>query len=401
MTLRHLTRIAAIAGIACLPLALSAAVGPDGPDRRLQPSWDDQGPDVPIRGNHHGHDDEGDDESNEPACSTHALLLRKACFADRKDDYLVHLADCAYVTPKADAHECRMEALAEAGEKAEECQDVFGARLDLCDLVGEARFDLELDPGDFVDPNEIGDTVAPNPYWPLTAGHTHVVVADGEVAVVSATDEVREVGGIPCRVVRDLAFEEEVDDGEVEYAAVEVTRDWYAQHVNGDIVYCGENTYEIEDGLIDNTDGSFANGVDRARAGYLLRAAPVVGEGDRQEMATDEAEDYVEYVDLATSPSVEEGGEPFFRCDGDCLQTFEVNPHDPGAAEYKYYRAGLGFVLATKLDEDGEPTGEREEVTCIGDSIEVLEDPSCGIADPEALLEALCAWAPDALCEDD
>ena len=32
----------------------------------------------------------------------------------------------------------------------------------------------------------------------------------------------------------------------------------------------------IEDELIDNTDGSFAHGTDRARAGVLLRAFPVV-----------------------------------------------------------------------------------------------------------------------------
>ena len=57
-------------------------------------------------------------------------------------------------------------------------------------------------------------------------------------------------------------------------------------------------------------------------------------------------------------------------------------------------------MLATKL-EDGEPTGEREEVTCVGASLDVINDPACGIADPAALFEALCAWAPEALCLDD
>jgi hypothetical protein len=219
---------------------------------------------------------------------------------------------------------------------------------------------------------------------------------------VTATDEVRDVGGLPCRVVRDLVFEEaEEEDGNIEYEAIEVTQDWYAQHVSGDVIYCGENTYEIEDGLIDNTDGSFANGTERARAGYLVRAFPVVGEGDRQEMATDEAEDFVEYVSLTATPSDDEGGDvEAYPCDGGCLQTFEINPHDPGEGEYKYYLPGTGFVLATKLDEDRQPTGEREEVTCIGDSLEILNDESCGIADPAALFDALCSWAPDALCPD-
>lgn len=336
-------------------------------------------------------------------CSTHAKLLRRACFADRKDDFLVHIADCVYVTPEDEESGCRADARLEAEDKAEECEEVYRARLDLCGLVGEDRFDVELDPSDFVDPDDIGDDVDPNPYWPLTAGHTHVVVADGEITVVTATDEVREVGGLPCRVIRDLVFEEGVDDeGDVEYEGIEVTQDWYAQHLDGDVIYCGENTYEVEDGLIDNTDGSFANGTDRARAGFLIRAFPVVGEGDRQEMATGEAEDFVEYVSLAASPSDEEGGDTgAFPCNGTCLQTFEVNPRDPGQAEHKYYLPGTGFVLATKLDENGEPTGEREEVTCIGESLDILNDPSCGIADPEALFDALCLWAPEAFCADD
>ncbi|MBT8098623.1 MAG: hypothetical protein KJO82_02675 [Gammaproteobacteria bacterium] len=334
------------------------------------------------------------------ACSTHARLLRHACLADRMDDFLVHVADCVYVSSAEDERDCKSDAREERAEKGEECADVFDARLELCDLLGEERFDVEFDPADFVDPDDIGDTVAPNPYWPLTEGHTHVILGEGEVTVVTATDEVRDVGGLPCRVIRDLAFEEEEDGGEVEYSAVEVTQDWYAQHINGDTIYCGENTYEIEDGLVDNTDGSFANGTDRARAGFLVRAFPVIGSGDRQEMATDEAEDYVRYENLMTSPSAAEGGDvPAFPCNGNCLQTFEVNPHDPGEAEHKYYRPGDGFVLAAKL-ADGVPTGEREEVSCIGDSIDVLNDAACGIGDPEALFDALCAWAPEALCLD-
>jgi hypothetical protein len=345
----------------------------------------------------------GHDRWGGNACSTHARLLRSACFFDRTDDYLVHLADCEYVTSREDERDCRADARAEKAEKAEECRDVYEARRELCGLLGEQRFDIEFDPDDFVDPNQIGVDVAPNPYWPLTDGHTHVIIAEGEVTVVTATDEVVDVGGLPCRVIRDLVFEEgENDKGDTEYDAVEVTQDWYAQHVDGDVIYCGENTYEIEDGLIDNTDGSFANGTDRARAGFLVRAFPMPGQGDRQEMATDEAEDYVRYESLAATPSEAEGGDvDAFPCmSAGCLKTFEVNPRDPGQAEYKYYLPDTGFVLAAKLDEDGEPTGEREEVSCIGDSIKVLNEPSCGIEDPAGLFDALCAWAPEALCLD-
>ena len=353
------------------------------------------------------------------ACSEHAALLLRACFADRRAGFLVHKADCVYVTSAEDERECRIDARSERAEKGEECEDVYEARLDLCDLVGEERYDLEFEPADFVDPNDIGNGVVANQYWPLSAGHTHVIVAESEddegdlvkeVVVVTATEEVRDVGGIPCRVIRDLVFEEADDGGDVEYEALEATQDWYGQigpagaargiGDEGDTVYCGENTFEVDDGLIDNTDGSFANGAARARAGFLVRQHPVIGMGDRQEMATDEAEDYVRYENLATTPSDDEGGDldPPLACDGGCLQTFEINPHDPDHAEYKYYLPGTGFVLATKLDEDGLPTGEREEVVCATASLQAALDlgVACGINDADALREAMCTWSPEA-----
>ncbi|MGE0624511.1 MAG: hypothetical protein AB7I04_19105 [Pseudomonadales bacterium] len=359
------------------------------------------------------------------ACSQHAKLMLYACFADRADDYLVHRADCAYVTAAEDERECLLDARAERAEKADECNEVYAARLDLCDLVGERRYDIAFEPEDFVDPNDIGDSVDPNQYWPLTAGHTHVIVAESEdddgemvreVVVVTATEEVRDVGGLPCRVIRDLVFEEE-EEGE--YSALEVTQDWYGQigaagaargiGELGDTVYCGENTFEVEDDLVDNTDGSFAHDTDRAKAGFLVRQNPAVGTGDRQEMFSDEAEDYVRYEALMASPSDEEGGdvEGALACDGGCLKTYELNPREPDGAEHKYYLPGIGFVLATKLDEDGVPTGEREEVTCVTSSLTDALDmgEACGINDADALRDAMCAgspeaeWLPEDLCD--
>ena len=50
--------------------------------------------------------------------------------------------------------------------------------------------------------------------------------------------------------------------------------------------------------------------------------------------------------------------------------------------------------------EDGELTGEREELRCVGDSLRVIfDDAGCGIADPEELLEELCTLSPDAFCD--
>jgi hypothetical protein len=96
------------------------------------------------------------------------------------------------------------------------------------------------------------------------------------------------------------------------------------------------------------------------------------------------------------------GGDPAFDCAaaGGCLQTLDFSPLEPESTEYKFYLRDVGFVLAIAM-EDGEPTGELEQLVCIGDSLDVLQDPACGIEDVDELLEELCKLSPDAFCEDD
>jgi hypothetical protein len=85
---------------------------------------------------------------------------------------------------------------------------------------------------------------------------------------------------------------------------------------------------------------------------------------------------------------------------GGCVKTEEFNPNEPEAGEFKYFLPGVGFVLGVAL-EDGEITGERDELVCIGDSLDILADPSCGIEDVDKLREELCKLSPDAFCEAD
>ena len=97
---------------------------------------------------------------------------------------------------------------------------------------------------------------------------------------------------------------------------------------------------------------------------------------------------------------MDEGGDnEAFLCEGNCLKTFDFAPLEPESTEYKYYLPGTGFVLAVSL-EDGEidPEG-REELVCVGDSLDILEDEACGIEDPVELLEELCDLH-DEFCDD-
>jgi hypothetical protein len=142
--------------------------------------------------------------------------------------------------------------------------------------------------------------------------------------------------------------------------------------------------------------------MDHAKSGYLTLNTPVWGLAHRQEFSLEEAEDIIQYVGLNSAPSEEEGGNvanPDFSCGTDlCLRIFDFAPIHPESTEFKYYLPGVGFVLAVGM-EDGELTGEREELVCLGDSLDVLSEPECGLADSEALLEKLCRLSPDAFCE--
>jgi hypothetical protein len=276
---------------------------------------------------------------------------------------------------------------------------VRDAREDACDLLGESRYSdpLENPNTAFVHPDEIPGTYAPNPYVSLAAGHTYVLRAgeEGEeTVVVHVTDETRDILGASCRVVLDVVVEVDEEDGEVGYEAVEVTDDWFAQDEAGNVFYCGEISRNYEDGLLRDIEGSFEAGMDFAKAGELIRVFPVVGDAHRQEFALGEAEDIVQYVDTMTAPGDDEGGNnAAFPCgENMCLKTLEFSPLEPDSREFKYYLPGTGFVLAVAF-ENGEFTGEREELVCVGESLEVLDDPSCEIADPLAFREELCTLA--------
>ena len=65
------------------------------------------------------------------------------------------------------------------------------------------------------------------------------------------------------------------------------------------------------------------------------------------------------------------------------MKTFDFAPIDPESTDCKYYLPGTGLVLAVGM-EDRELSGEREDLVCVGDSLDILDDPSCEIDDVEA-----------------
>lgn len=357
--------------------------------------------------------------AEERACSQTAETLYHACHSDTNDDLIKTKANCINVIGKDARAECFDGAAAAWEEDIETCEEQRNARLDICEKIGEGRYKNPLLNPDitFIDPDEIGDMYNPNHYVNLTVGHTYVLRAGEdfeETVIVHVTDEIREAEGydepVLCRVVVDVAViaeKDEEDGGGTEWIAEEVTDDYFAQDDAGIVYYCGEISRNFEDGYLDNLDGSFFSGIDFAKAGVLMRQYPAIGQVDRQEYAIGEAEGVVSYLDLTAIPSDEEGGQnpndSSFACnasnDGDCLMTFDSSAQEPESTEYKYYLKDVGFVLAVEM-EDEEITGEREELICVGDSLDVLSTDACGLNDVEGLLDVLCELSPGAFCVD-
>lgn len=288
-------------------------------------------------------------------CTSAAVALRQACAVDAVDDVLGATAICTDMADDEDRADCLVDAAAEREEKNEECGDIFDARLALCqdfdDMPHEPMFGPSF-AANFVDPLAIGDTVAPNPWFSLETGNRWVYAGDGESIEVEVTGETKLIDGVTCVVIVDTAME----DG----AVVEITRDWYAQDVSGNVWYCGEiaRNFELFDGdepqepeLVD-IDGSWKAGREGAEPGILLPSNPEVGEIIRQEVFFGEAEDVIEVLSV-TATETSPGG----SCAGDCLMTADTTPLEPDVEENKFYAPGIGLIVEIDVE-----TGDRVEL---------------------------------------
>ena len=289
--------------------------------------------------------DAGAGQGEAKYCSHTTHLAYKACRNDVRDNFWESKAKCINISDDEERSECLLEAKQEAREEKELCGEQKQARREICEAIGEARYDPEIDPAMFVDPLTIGDTTAANPYFLLVPGYTRVYEAGDETVTVTVTDETIEIMGVTCIVVKDIVEE----DGEV----IEDTDDWFAQDVYGNVWYFGEIARNYEDGLLKDLDGSWMAGEDGAKAGIVMKAVPVVGDVYRQEWALAEAEDMGEILSTSATESA-----PAASCNNDCLQTHDFTPLEPDVSENKFYAPGIGEIVAFDVEEPG----DREEL---------------------------------------
>lgn len=269
-------------------------------------------------------------------CSATSSATLNACRSEADDDYWLAIAICNNVDPD-ERLTCQASADAIHADEMLVCRDVFFARQDVCAQVGEAPYRPDLTVSNFVNPADIGNSVAPNPYFPLVVGNTWVYEGDGETVTVTVLPQTKEILGIETVVVLDLVEDEKGQK-------IEETFDWFAQHVNGDVWYMGEISLNYEDGDIRDIDGSWRSGVDGAQPGILIRANPVLREVLRQEFDANNAED------LARADAFDANvSSPALSCMNDCLQTYDFTPLDAESQEAKYYKPGIGKVRIDNL----------------------------------------------------
>ena len=173
-----------------------------------------------------------------------------------------------------------------------------------------------------------------NPYLPLKPGTvlTYRGKLDGKSAkdVFAVTDRTKVILGVTTTVVHDQVF--------IKGELVEDTDDWFAQDSDGNVWYFGEDTKELENGQVVSTEGSWEAGVNNARAGIFMPAAPEVGQAFKQEDAKNVAEDCTKIVDLHASVKT-----PYVSS-SDALKTEEFSLLEPGVLDNKYYVRDIGLV---------------------------------------------------------
>lgn len=202
-----------------------------------------------------------------------------------------------------------------------------------------------------VRPEEFSTTIT-NRYFALPVGKKMTFEARTETGVLERIEieilkETKNIEGIETVVYLDRVY----NDGQL----VEETKDYLAQHQNGDVWYFGEDVDNYENGQLKDHDGSFLHGRDGAKAGIWIKAEQKVGDSYRQEYYVGEAEDMRDTVATGVTVSTKLGTYT------DCVKVYDWTPLDTTSREHKYYCPQVGSLV---LNENLE-TGKRSELTSV------------------------------------
>lgn len=295
-----------------------------------------------------------------------------ACGHEKLDDLHVARALCINISDDHARAECFGTARQELTEGKSLCREQRTERLNICNELGEARFDRSFDPADF--DSDYRNLTNPNPYFPLTIGYRWDYSGTLETNTITVLDETKLIEGVTCIVLNDKRY----DDG----LLAEDTDDWYGQRKDGTVEFCGEAVSNFETFPGDtpvrperlNTDGQWKAGRDGVPSGAYILGSPRVGDAHRSEFAPGVAEDTVRYLstsygygrDRKLDQHVPKALMKLFCASHDCWVSGENTGLEPGAFTRKYYARGVGFFF-------GVDAATGESVQLIGCNF----DPRC------------------------
>lgn len=266
------------------------------------------------------------------------VLKENVCLEARADFWL----KVAHAFNDYDAYfwDSVVEAWVELQDELADAQEQYLTRLQVWDALGSGLYNPEIDPADF-------STTVDNPYMPFVPGRTLVYEAQRteglERIEVSVLPDTVVIEGVECIAVQEY----ETLDGVLK----EISVNWIAQHVSGDVWYFGEVSREYVDGFLDDLGGSWRAGKDGGKAGILMLAAPTPGQVYRQEYLMNVAEDAAEVVAKNSTVTIPYGTYH------NCVKTEEISPLEPEDDVQKAYAPGVGLVVEVDLT-----TGDRLEL---------------------------------------
>jgi len=274
------------------------------------------------------------------ACQATADAIERSCQAAAQSDYQLALGKCENIVNPAQRKACQEQAASDLKEALQTCSEQRAAREAACARLGPAPYDPVIKPNDFV-------ATIDNPYFPLKPGTTFIyegqTAAGFEHSEFAVTHNTKLILGVTCVEVRDSVFTDGV--------LTEDTLDWFAQDKDGNVWYFGENTHELEGGLITTIDGTFIAGINGDKPGIIMKAHPAVGDFYRQEFSLSNAEDFAETLSVNESVTVRAGSF------SNCLRSQETTPLETDLLEHKFYAPGVGNVLTIDAN-----TGDRVEL---------------------------------------
>jgi hypothetical protein len=284
-------------------------------------------------------------------CSQTTDAQFAACGYEKLDDFHTARALCINISNRAARMACFNAADDELKEGKATCREQRTARLEVCGVIGEARYERSFLPADFE--KDYHNLRHRNPYFPLTIGYRWDYDGSLETNTITALNETKLIEGVTCIVLNDKRYEK----GKL----VEETDDWYGQRKNGTVEFCGEAVSNFETFPGDkpseperlSTEGQWKTGRDGIPSGAFILGLPKAGDVHRSEFAPGSAEDVARYLSTSYHYGVDATLDKFvpralaniFCRSGDCWVTEEFTGIEPGSVTRQYYAKNVGFFL--------------------------------------------------------